>query len=345
MAEEKQSKRGCFVWGRRIALFLVAAVAILLISGVIYQNQAVADDMENYPPLGVMIDVGEFEMHLYCEGEGSPTIVFESGLGDSSLSWWTIHEIVAQETRTCVYDRASLGWSDFADTVSEHNYVVRNLHSLLENSEEEAPYLLVGHSSGGVYVREYVQQYPDDVAGLVFIDSSHENQNLRMPQEIADLIKPPPILQVCQVAAHFGIIRILNVGEEFSDDFGGDDTLKAMNIALFNQTHFCTAILNEFTDFISGVTQENPPQSLDDLPLIVLTRGIGDSPDDFPDSISSETVEQLNATWLELQAELLALSSNSTQIIVEDAGHYIHHDRPDVVINAIQQILETIRAE
>ena len=345
MTEETRVRGGCFTWLRRIVLFLVLAIIILLISGAVYQNQAMASDIENYPPPGEMIDVGGFEMHLYCEGEGSPTVVFESGLGDSSLTWWTIRETIVQETRTCVYDRASMGWSDFTNTVPDRNYVVNNLHTLLHNAGEEAPFILVGHSAGGVYVREYAQQFPEDVAGLVFVDSSHENQNLRMPEEIAALDSQPAILRVCQVAAPIGLMRILNVADGIVDDYDGDEDLRNTTLALYNRTYFCTAILNEFTGFMPDVEQDNPPQDLGDLPIFVLTQGIGNSPEDFPDSISLETIEELNSTWLELQAELLALSTNGTQMIVEDAGHYIHHDRPDVVINAIQQILETVRAE
>ncbi len=331
-------------WIGRIAIAIILMLIILVISGVVYQRQAIASDLEAYPPPGDMIDVDDFQMHLYCEGTGSPTIVFESGLGDFSVSWWTIREEIVQETRTCVYDRAGMGWSDFTNTIPDSEYVVDNLHTLLQNAGEEAPYILVGHSAGGVYVREYTHTYPEDVAGLVLVDSSHENQQLRFPEEITDVENPLDfILRLCQFTAPAGIMRVTGIAEGFVDDFDGNEALRQETISIFNRTHFCSAISNEYAGFIDDISQGDAPRSLGDLPMIVLTQGAGNDPANFPESIPLEVIEQMDTLWIELQEEIAALSTDSTHIIVEDASHYIHHDQPDVVIEAIQQILDMVR--
>lgn len=338
-----QSRGIWLKWIGRITIGIIALLLILGISGMLYQRQAMASDLEAYPAPGEMVDVGDFQMHLHCEGTGSPTIVFEAGLGDYSASWWTVRETITQEARTCVYDRAGLGWSDFTNSIASSDDVVENLHTLLQNAGETAPYIFVGHSAGGVSVREYAQQYPDDVVGLVLVDSSHENQQLRFPEEITSLGNSlTSTLRICQLIAPTGLIRVAGIAENFVDDFDGDDNLRQEAIALFNRTHTCTAISNEYTGLIAEVSQDTRPQSLGDLPIVVLTQGIGSDPADFPDSVSPEAIEQMDIVWVELQEELVALSSNSSHIIVEDASHYIHHDRPDVLIEAIQQILSMV---
>src|SRR5690606_33387006 len=133
-------------------------------------------DAERFPPPGDLVDAGGFRLHLDCDGAGSPPVVVEAGLGDYSLGWRDLQPQIAQRTRICTYDRAGTGWSEPDRRAPTSQRVVRNLRVVLENARVEGPYVLVGHSAGGAYVRAFAARHPEDVAGIVLIDSAHENQ-------------------------------------------------------------------------------------------------------------------------------------------------------------------------
>ena len=122
---------------------------------------------------GQLIDVGGHRLHLNCTGSGSPTVVLQPGGGDfSSVMAW-IAPAVAADTRVCVYDRAGRGWSEPADSPQDATQIATDLHTLLQRGNVPGPYVLAGHSFGGLYVLTHADRYPDDVAGMVLIDSTN----------------------------------------------------------------------------------------------------------------------------------------------------------------------------
>ena len=143
-------RRGCLGCLGRGAIGLVAILAIAIVAGAIYQSASSASDSKNYPPPGQLYDVGDNKLHLYCTGEGSPTVILEAGAGSPSLAWFLVQEKVAEFTRVCSYDRAGFGWSEPASGLLSTHQVAANLHGLLEAAGVPGPYVLVGHSAGGV---------------------------------------------------------------------------------------------------------------------------------------------------------------------------------------------------
>lgn len=122
-------------------------------------------------------DVGGYQLGVHCSGSGSPTVILEAGRNGHSGSWRKVQPAIDNNTRVCSYDRAGLGKSDDRPEKSvDALQIVEELHALLTQMREPGPYVFVGHSIGGLYVREYAERYPDDVAGFVFVDSSHEDQ-------------------------------------------------------------------------------------------------------------------------------------------------------------------------
>jgi pimeloyl-ACP methyl ester carboxylesterase len=176
-------KRGYLWWTGRILLSVSMLLAALI--GLVFATGASARAKlkAKYPPSGQMVDLGGYKLHLYCQGAGSPTVVMESGLGDFSLIWALVQPEVAQSTRICAYDRAGFGWSESSPRPRTAENIVEELHALLQQADIASPYVLVGHSMGGVYVRLYAHKYPDEVTGMVLVDSSHEEQDFarRMP--------------------------------------------------------------------------------------------------------------------------------------------------------------------
>jgi pimeloyl-ACP methyl ester carboxylesterase len=128
-----------------------------------------------------LVDVGGYMMHINCIGQASPTIILEAGMGDFSLIWAYVQPEVARFTRVCSYDRAGYGWSETSPFPRTANTMMEELHTLLANANIQGPYVLVGHSMGGMLVRAYAHNYPDEVAGMVLVDSAHEEGYIRIP--------------------------------------------------------------------------------------------------------------------------------------------------------------------
>ena len=143
----------------------------LSLIGYIYEPIAEARDAKAYPPPGQMVDMGGYRLHINCTGKGSPTVVIESGWGDMSATWGWVQPEVAKTTRVCTYDRAGMGWSEASPQPRTAREYAQELHTLLEKANEHGPYVLVGHSMGGFTMIVYAQDYPDEVSGLVLVDS------------------------------------------------------------------------------------------------------------------------------------------------------------------------------
>lgn len=156
--------------GRLLALFF----ALLVVLGGGYEAISEAVDVRRYPPPGDMVDLGGYSLHLHCTGEGSPTVILEGGLGGGVVTWPFVQPVVAMSTRVCSYDRSGWAWSGGSAPGSGHDAVVR-LHTLLERAGEKAPYILVGHSLGGLYNQLYVAAYPDEVVGMVLVEARHQD--------------------------------------------------------------------------------------------------------------------------------------------------------------------------
>jgi pimeloyl-ACP methyl ester carboxylesterase len=157
---------------RRWLLYPLLAVLALASVGGGYQTVRESIDATANPMPGQLIDVGGHRLHLYCTGAGSPTVVLEPGLGGASLDMTWIAAAVARDSRVCVYDRAGRGWSDAADGPQDAAQTTTDLRTLLDRAHIPGPYVLAGHSFGGLYVLSFAAQYPDQVAGMVLLDST-----------------------------------------------------------------------------------------------------------------------------------------------------------------------------
>lgn len=308
--------------GRVVALVVIG----LLIVGSIYQYLAERRDLRLNPPPGNLVDVGGYRLHLYCIGSGSPTVVIEAGSNDFSVGWRDIQSEIAQETQACTYDRSGMGWSDDDGEIPLPSHIANNLQAVLVNAEVEPPYLLVGHSWGGILIREFAARYPELVAGLIFVDSSHENQYLGRSDEPEEL--PVAFIRYCQAVSFVGITRALRLrGDPWLDD------PQSGAMALY-RTHSCAAQLRRRYAASLSMAQSAPPRDLGELSIRVLTRGVADDPTDMsPEDVVWEE------TWLSLQSELANLSSDSSHLVVAGATHFIQWNRPEVIVETIEEFL------
>ena len=194
---------------RRWLVYPLLVVLALSSIGGGYETVRESIDATAYPPPGQLIDVGGHRLHLNCTGTGSPTVVLEPGLGEVSSAMVWIASTVAPETRVCVYDRAGRGWSDPADGPQDAVQTARDLHTLLDHAHIPGPYVLAGHSFGGLYVLTFAATYPDQVAGLVLLDSTAPKPGAAPATEAGSYDLIGRISTLLPAIAHLGAAHLI----------------------------------------------------------------------------------------------------------------------------------------
>src|SRR6266568_578839 len=293
---------------RRWLLYPVIAVMALASVGGGYETVREHLDASAYPMTGQLIDVGGYRLHIHCTGSGSPTVVLQPGGGDMSSAMGWIAPAVADHTRVCVYDRAGRGWSDPSDNAQDGEQIATDLHTLLHRAHVPGPYVLAGHSFGGLYVRIFAARYPNEVAGMVLIDSTGS----ALPASA--LARP-------------GVGRLIGLG-------GGYGTLPPHSAAEVRAKTATSASLRSTIDeFLQANASEHEAATLTDFgdkPLVVLTAGRGS-----------------NAAWMAAQHKTATLSTNSVHRVVAGATHpdlILKQADAAVTAQAIIDVVSSVRS-
>jgi pimeloyl-ACP methyl ester carboxylesterase len=213
-------------WLKRIALGVVALVALTVLAGAGFEGFSRAAAARSYPPPGRLVDVGGRRLQFDCRGAGSPVVVFEAGLDTlGSLSWARVQDEVAKTTRACAYSRAGIMWSDPASGPFDVRREADDLHKALAAAGEKPPFVMVGHSLGGPYVLTYTGQYGADVAGLVFVDASHPDQVARLRDAIGrDLDPGAGMIKTADSLAWSGAVRLFAPKGSVTPDHASSQT-------------------------------------------------------------------------------------------------------------------------
>lgn len=309
---------------RRWRRWLLLPVLLLLI-GLLFQGGATWLTFRTYRAPGELILTDGQRLHLHCIGSGGPTVLLEAGLGGSSTSWMLVQPAVAAQRRVCAYDRAGYGWSGAARGSRSFDRLAAELHGLLAAGGEQGPFVLVGHSYGGLLVRYYAATYPSQVAGLVLVDASHEDQLGFTPiarQHQSSL----GALGVARWIAPFGILRLAGVS---ATPPGLPPEQAQVARAIGYRSASARAAHGELRSLEQSMAmlKEAPPLRRD-LPVMVLTH-------------SEPVSAQAEAIWQELQRNLATLTDRTGHQVVRGSDHYIQTSKPEAVVTAI---LETAAA-
>lgn len=330
--QNQQPGRRLLVRIGRVLIGLLVVLLVLAVIGVSYQAIATARDARTFPPPGQRVDVGGYKLHIHCLGTGSPTVMTENGLGGSSPDWSLVQPTVSQTTRICSYDRAGAGWSEAGPAPRTSQQIAKELHTLLANAGLSGPYVLVGHSAGGMHAQVYASQYPAEVAGLVLVDPTPAQLIMRFsPEQRRTVLPSPGQFQLLKVMQFFGLLRFIRLpGEEALASLPA--ATQAQIRAHRLQSGAVAAMAAEFESFETTIRQTAEATPLPaDRPLIIVWHGI-----------PAEPVELEPQARAAMDA-LIQQSSNSQLIVAENSGHYITFDRPDVVIDAIEQVVKAVR--
>jgi pimeloyl-ACP methyl ester carboxylesterase len=287
-----------------------------------------------------LVDVGGHRLFYRVVGEGAPTVVLECGLGAPSESWAIVQAELAKYTRVFAYDRAGLGSSEKAKEIPESYNVARQLHTLLEKTGQRPPYILVGHSLGGVFIRVYTHLYPDEVGGLVFVDASHPSQNLVFAEKLGGSYIMLQALQtvLLKMTAYLGRIGIHLMDKMFSKgakDFPPEPFAKLMQY--YHSQEHLNGQKREYQYLENTLAQGRTVGNLGSRPVIVLSAG----------KAQTRGTEKVVKVFQQLHKELSQLSTQGSQKVIDGAEHITiitNRDYALKVVEAIRQVAEKIAA-
>lgn len=319
----------------RVSTWLQIVLALMIVIptlGTVFQFTAGALDAQRFPPPGRMVDVGGHRLHLLVTGEqhSGPTVLLEAGAFSAAPQWEWVQAALAERYRVVAYDRPGLGWSDSDPYGFDPERIAGDLHTALAKEGISGPYILVGHSLGGLFVRVFAGQYPAEIAGMVLVDASHPDQAERsasIAATMTDFLRP---LQALPLLSRFGVARLIDTSGPLTQG-ASPETQAIFRSFLGNSRHLSTMV-DELNHAAVLNAAARAAGDLGALPLIVLS---ADDMGDVP------TPAQYRRDWHRLHGELAALSSRGEQRIIPGTTHLslvFDRDHAAAVIDAVNTV-------
>ena len=313
-----------------IGLSVGSLLLLIILSGVGFRLFG----PEPQKPTGKLVDIGGFQLHINAAGEknNKPTLVIEGGAGVASGYYHWLNEGLKDKIRVVRYDRAGLGYSDVSNTPRDPDTIAHELYTLLEESGESPPYILAGHSFGGVYIRVFTQLYPDEVVGMIFLDASHPEQveRINLTQESSSKFKL--VLGVLNAQAVLGDMGILTLYESFTGPIlaaeGLPEEVNNRTRDFFIDGKYVRGYREELKWYHAGLERATAANEFGSLPIRVFTASEGN-----------------DSEWIKMQQEIADLSTNGTQMSI-DGNHatiFTKKENADIICKEIIKLLETLQ--
>jgi pimeloyl-ACP methyl ester carboxylesterase len=334
-----------------IVLWILSVVAVIVSAGFLYQLIGSHRDRRLYAGLGRWVDIGgKCRLYLLEKGSGGPTVIFEAGIAATNLNWFHIQETIARSSHTASYDRSGLGWSSPSRTARTPGNIAVELHSMLQKAGIKPPYILVGHSFGGLVMRRYALLFPEDVASVLLVDPMRCEEWPPMdPTKQSQLDRGKKLSRYAVPIARFGLARLavtslLCRSGKISGQLagaagkGGRHVLARVTeevgkmprevwpivAAHWSRPGYYVGMSNHVESVPDTVREMRDAGPIRGIPVTVLTPGKS-----IP--LSQKRLEQIG--------------DNVQQVIAPASAHWIHLDEPDLVINSIREMVTAVSAE
>jgi pimeloyl-ACP methyl ester carboxylesterase len=293
-----------------------------------------------YPAPGRIVNVSGTKSHINCMGAGSPTVIIESGLSSYTLDWAYVQPEVSKFTRVCSYDRAGYGWSDEGVKPRTVQRIAQELEELLRDAGEKPPYILVGHSLGGVYAQYFALEHQDSVKGLVLVDSVNWKMRKMPSGKMKAFERDLKFISYLGIlGSPFGITKLVHMPSSIVVQKLPAELQDEAYYLTYKQKTYRTIYdeLDAMDESERMFYEKYPELKIPYVPCIVLSASL---PKDYPPFMVSIG---LFDHWKKMQDDLAETFAGSKHIIAEKSGHFIQLDEPELVIQAIQEIIGKVR--
>ena len=299
------------ILGSIIALIIIVPISVGLILTA-FATEA--------PAPGAMVSVGGHKLHINCTGQVTdlPTVIIESGAGTQSTAYYWLQENLSETTKVCSYDRAGLGWSEESNLGRDSESIALQLHTLLDNANIKRPFVFAGHSIAGIHMRVYVEKYPNEVAGIAFLDASHPDQveALGMGENSTEALETQ--VSVLKVLMNLGLTRLYNpltAGLPL-DQFPADVVDQFLSKS--HDPDIISAAMAEMADINGAMDQARKTRSFGSMPIVVITAAQPIGEGVLPDGLDPTAFQE---SWFTLQRDIAGLSSDSKHVLIKSATH------------------------
>ena len=317
-------------------------IALVLVAGIVYEQIGRRRDRTRPPQIGRSVNIGGRSLNIFCSGEGEPPVIFESGGAGPGLGWEPFQTEVAKFTQACWYDRAGEGWSDLGPFPRTSVAIASDLHELLKRAGVPAPYVFAGGSIGGLNSRIYGGLYPNEVAGMVLIDSAHEDELHRAPKFYLGRTAPRflwhPLQLAYEAASFVGLVR-LTQSSPAQGNGPSQMTREEIVAALRQRPKSFVGNVSAGIVLPESFAEAASVTRLGDFPLIVLTAG---QSLDFGSAELNKEAAAYQQVWIhEIQPKLVRLSTHGRQIVFPNANHGTIPQ--EAIISAIREVVTEAR--
>lgn len=320
-------------WLKRIVLVIIVLIGLLLITGYVFERIS-RSNAEKIMPTGEFVDVGGHKLHYFKKGKGNVTVVFETAFDPAGhLQWYNLQKDLASYATTISYDRAGILWSERGKNPKTGEKIVEELHLLLEKAQAPKPYILVGHSLGGMLLRSFVSKYPQDVAGVVLVDSQFPTDQDYLSPELHAMVNQGLPGGFLKFANSVGLARLM-----FKNMFPEKEEYEYHNSimpALIHQSAYGVLEEQDQMDFLKNEAAQ--VKSFGSIPLHVISATDKNRFDNFISDVNLKN--EMNTGWDKMQKDLLKLSTDSKQIEVPNSTHYINQDQPQAIVASIKELI------
>lgn len=324
------NKKKKHVWLHVIEVILFL-IFLIFCTGFIYENINSKADLDKFKVKGKMVDVGGYKLFYRNTGEGKATVVMDSNVGDPSSEWSKITETLSKTMKVIAYDRAGYGWSEPGEAERDISAAVKDLHTVLKKSAAKSPYIFIGHGYGGLVMMNYAKQYASEVGALILIDTPAESY-MKTEEYQKNIDKKLKDTKLYTYSSMLGVVRLADKYNKFEvntkllDNLTGES--KEFYRACIVTNKYNKTLYSEYNILkgYSGDTQA--PGLMGDKPVYILT------------SPHQELSTDKQNKWLESQKELLGISTNAENIVVDDSSTYVQFDKPDVIISTVNAIIK-----